>query len=135
MEDNSLCIDVICQEHPNGQVYATYCGVEKLNSFFGTAIPVKNQQYQMAYVSDHIFIYPLIITCRILQEALRVAQQVYIFPTSDSIRIPWHSEKILLPQAAKQHLHCEANDLFSFIFVPCENNMIKVTPIFPLNDC
>lgn len=133
MENNSLLIDVISQAHPNGWICIMDCTLEKINSFLGLAIPVKKTQFHTAYVSDHIFIYPTVLTCRILQEALRVAEQVYIFPTPDSVRIPWDFEKILLPQVAKQHLYYEANDLLNFIFCSAENDLIKVTSIRTAN--
>ena len=129
MEFNDLFVDVISQQYPNGRIFAMHSDLKKVNAFLGVSIPAKNLQFHTAYISDHIFIYPTLITCRILQEALRVSEQVYIFPTADFIRIPWELEKILLPQSTKQHLYYEANDLLSFTFHSAHNDLIEVTSV------
>lgn len=130
IEENELIIDIISQENYNGKIfYKSANGVCKVNSFFGTAIPFCNRKFITAYISDHIFIYPTIITSRILQEALRVAKRVLIYPTTDSIRIAWNQLYPLTPNPPKQHFKYEVNDLLCFSFFPTFNEYIEVVYI------
>lgn len=127
IEENELITDVISQRNYNGNIfYKSANGVCKVNSFFGTAIPFQNKKFLTAYISDHIFIYPIIITCRILQEALRVAKKVLIYPTTDSIRIDWEQLYPITPKPPKQHFRYEANDLLCFSFSQAFNDYIEV---------
>ena len=127
IKENELLIDIISQKNYNGNIfYKSENGVCKVNSFFGTAIPFGNKNFLTAYISDHIFIYPTIITSRILQEALRVSKRVLIYPTVDSIRIAWEQLYPLTPKPPKQHFKYEANDLLCFSFSQTFNDYIEV---------
>ena len=130
MKDGEILIDIISQVHPNGRILYKDSILKDMNAFFGIVIPVDDFHFKTAYISDHIFIYPNLLTCRILQEALRVADNVHIFPTTDSIRISWDKNRMLYPKAQKQHLYNEINDLLSFTFVPLDNDYIQVKSIY-----
>lgn len=129
ISDREIIIDIISQQHPQGNIF--YCeNSEYLSSesMLGVTILKSDRYFQTAYVSDHIFIYPVLLTCRILQESLRIAKKVYIFPTSDAVRFPWEEEKLLLPKVQKQHYRYEINDLFAYSFKAAGKN-VEVTYI------
>ena len=132
LNDEELLIDIISKKYPKGNIYYQEKGKKQtVNSMLGVSILKKDKCFRVAYVSDHIFIYPPLLTCRILQEAIRIAENVYIYPTNDSTRFPWEEENMLLPKVQKQHYQYEVNDLFSFLFTPFEE-YIKVTYISEL---
>ena len=122
-----ILIDIISMNHPNGHILLFENGEKTISeSMIGISILKPDKHFDIAYVSDHIFIYPNLLTCRIIQESLRVAKKVYIYRTNDAIRFPWQEEKILLPKVQKQHFYYEVNDLFAFLFKSV-NEYIEVT--------
>lgn len=128
IENDEIIIDSVSQDFPNGKIILYCNNILKTISSLGVAILVENSMYERAYVSDHIFIYPQLLTSRILQEALRIATHVYVYPTTDSLRIAW-GDDVLCPMATKQHYGYEANDLFSYTFFPTDSHYIEVKQI------
>lgn len=139
LNNNEIFIDIISAKHPNGQIFCWENNEKKMIcSMLGVSIPCEDKSFRAAYVSEHVFIYPILLTCRILQEALRIAENVYIYPTNDAIRLSWREENILEPKAQRQHYKYEANDIFAFDFKP-HRELIKVTyvcglPFFKNNE-
>ena len=132
LNKNELLIDIVSQRHPYGNIY--YFLDKKIivdDSTFGTSILQPNKSFHTAFISDHIFIYPNLLACRIIQETLRLAKKVFIYPTNDNIRIPWEKENILLPKVQRQHYQYEVNDIFAYSFEVIDK-YIQVLPESPL---
>lgn len=127
ISENELLVDIISQKNYDGKIlYKKEHKINKVNSFFGTAIPFPNNFFSIVYISDHIFIYPPVLTSRILQECLRVAKKVLIYSTADSIRMAWDDLCPLNVKPAKQHFKFEANDILCFSFSQTSENYIEV---------
>ena len=94
-ENNTICINELTREFPNGCVKFT--GVdneEHILELFGLALPFRNKNFECAYLSENIFIYPESFASLILSEALRLAKKVHIIKVKDPLRIHWREEQI-----------------------------------------
>lgn len=117
LNNGEIFVDIISQNHPYGYIfYKENDETQFEKSMLGLSILRDDKSFTVAFVSEHIFIYPILLACRILQEALRVAKKVYIYPTNDAIRLPWRKENVLEPRVQRQHYRHEVNDIFAFNF-------------------
>ncbi len=119
--NNDIFIDSVSNSNPNGLIKYTLNNSITENNALGVALNFPSKTFECAYISDHIFIYPKMLCTRIIQEALRHSNKVYIYPTTDLIRIDW-DENLLKPIAQKQTHYLEINKIISYIFKSVENS-------------
>ena len=131
-ENSSMIIDSVSAEHPNGFVLLDTDGKQRTLTLLGLALPFASQSIYNIWMSDHIFIYPTIVTSRIIQEAIRVGKNVYIIETGENIRIDW-SGKISLPVFHSNYrISYHSDDIMDYYFER-KNGYIRVLSALPVN--
>ena len=99
--------------------------IEHSMELFGMALPCCDQYFETAYVSAHIFAYPMIMTSRILQECMRVSQRVVLIQTSGSRRKFWDKIYLLQEREINRNYYL-SSDTMEFEFLPLEANRYQV---------
>ena len=95
------------------------CGAINTYNSLGLVLLFPKHHIKTVYVSDNVFIYPSLLTSRILQEALRVGEQVFIVKSSDTIRIDWINKTSFSTYHSNPRLSYKSDDLMDFSFNPC----------------
>lgn len=130
--NNCLIINSISKEYPQGNLITCINNQQREYPLLGLALPFKSKSFEIACISENIFIYPSLLVSRILQETLRVGQNVYIQKTTDNIRIDW-TGKIFFPfQSTNHKIAYRSEDLMDYSFEAI-GNQIKVLPNLPDN--
>lgn len=128
--DNFIIINSISKEYPQGNLITYINNERKEYTLLGLAMPFNSKSVNTACISENIFIYPPILVSRILQETLRVSQNVYIQKTTDNIRIDWNG-KIFFPfQSTNHKIAYRSEDIMDYSF-QADGNKIKVLPNLP----
>lgn len=91
----------------------------------GVSIPYCDQRFDIAYISANIFSYPMEITAKIMQECMRISQQVIIVPTQTSKRKFWDKSDIL-KTAEIYRTYYVSSDTMEYEFIPREDNCYQV---------
>lgn len=94
-EKNIICINELTREFTDG--YVKFIGAnydEHVLELLGLALPFSNKNFDCAYLSENIFIYPEFFVSLILSEALRVAKKVHIIKVKVPLRIHWREEQV-----------------------------------------
>lgn len=78
LEDNSIYINALSGEFPTGNVVAFRNRNKYCWEYVGVGIPVKNKQFKKCYLSIFVFNYPAPVLSALLQEACRIAKEVWI---------------------------------------------------------
>lgn len=125
LKNDEIFIDTFSKDYQDGKIILHKNDKNYFYTGFGT-INIYNRKIKKVYLSDHIFIYPQVLFCRIIQSALKLSKNVVIFQTSDSIRIPWNDKNILSPKPQKQHYEYDIQDIFSFHFFINNEHEISV---------
>lgn len=125
--DNCLIINSISKEHPQGNLVTYVNNERKEHNLLGLAMPFKSKSFNMACISENIFIYPPILVSRILQEALRVSQNVYIQKTTDNVRIDWNGKTFFPFQSTNHKIAYRSEDIMDYSF-EADGNKINVLP-------
>lgn len=127
-----LIINSISKEYPQGNLIACVNNKQSKYPLLGLAMPFKSRSFDVTCISENIFIYPSILVCRILQEALRISKNVYIQKTTDNIRIDWNG-KIFFPfQSTNHKIAYRSEDIMDYSFESM-GNKIKVLSNLPEN--
>lgn len=92
---------------------------------FGMAIPCCDQFFETAYVSSHVFSYPMIMTARILQECMRVSRRVVVLPASGSRRKAWEWEFLLMEREINRNYYL-SSDTMEFEFHPLGDGSCQI---------
>ena len=92
---NCVYINELTEGYPNGYI----CFEDsEFNShileLFGIALPFKNNNFDIAFCTENIFIYPEPFVASILTEMLRIAKEVRIIKVKNPKRILWRNELI-----------------------------------------
>lgn len=107
-------LDTLYVDAP-GKVFWTGC--DKCAPMLGMALPFPNRSFLQVVISDHIFLYPPLITSRILQETLRVGKTVWIVRSGDQTRLGWEDDGVIcgipFPRICRY-----ASELLDFEFIP-----------------
>lgn len=92
---NIICINEITNDFPNGYVkFTDNDNKEHILELLGLALPFRNKNFDCAYLSENIFVYPEFFASLILSEALRLAKKVHILKVEQPLRIHWREEQI-----------------------------------------
>lgn len=130
--NNCLIINTISKEYPNGNITTYKENSSKSLPLLGLAIPIPSMSFDIVCISENIFIYPPIVTSRIIQEALRISKNVYIQKTDNDIRIDWNG-KIFFPfQSTNHKIAYRSEDTMDYSFESV-GDKIKVLPQIPEN--
>lgn len=128
--DNYLIINSISKKYPQGNVITFSNNNRKDYNLFGLTLPFKSKSFDIACISENVFIYPPILVSRILQEALRVSQKVYIQKTTDNIRIDWNGKTFFPFQSTNHKIAYRSEDTMDYSF-DAVGNKINVLPNLP----
>lgn len=96
--------------------YSDSLGMSALE-LFGMALPCCDQFFEAAYVSSHIFSYPMVMTSRILQECMRISRRVVVLPAPGSRRKAWEWEFLLQEREINRNYYL-SSDTMEFEFHP-----------------
>jgi hypothetical protein len=121
----------ISADCPNGLITYYEHGVRQSIEALGLATNFRNKQFDTAHVLDTVFIYPSVITSRILQEMCRIGSNVFIMPTGETTRIDW-SNKVYLsdkPNKPKTRLTRQCSDIMDFKLHRLGDGILEVVPI------
>ena len=127
---NCLILNSISKEYPQGNLIIYVNNEWEEYNLLGLALPFKSKSFDMACISENIFIYPPILVSRILQETLRVSQNVYIQKTTDNIRIDWNGKTFFPFQSTNHKIAYRSEDIMDYSFEAI-GNKINVFPNLP----
>lgn len=99
--------------------------VKSSMELFGIALPCCDQYFETAYVSTHIFSYPMIMTSRILQECVRVSQRVLLLRAPESRRKFWDGAYMLQEREINRNYYL-SSDTMEFEFLPLKDGSYQV---------
>lgn len=92
---NCIYINELTNEFPNGYVrFVDNDSNPHILELFGIALPFKNNNFDFAFCTENLFIYPEPLFTAILSEMLRIAQEVHIIKVKDPTRLIWNSSLI-----------------------------------------
>lgn len=128
--NNFIVINSISKEYPQGNLITCVNNEWKEYNLLGLAMPFKSKSFDIACISENIFIYPPILVSRILQETLRVSQNVYIQKTTDNIRIDWNGKTFFPFQSTNHKIAYRSEDIMDYSFETV-GNKINVLPNLP----
>lgn len=93
--ENCIYINELTPDYPEGYVYfKDKDSKPHILELFGIALPFKNNNFEIAFCSENLFIYPEPLCAAILSEMLRVAREIHIIKVKNSKRILWNSDQI-----------------------------------------
>lgn len=128
--DNFLIINSVSKEYPQGNLITCVNNEWREYNLLGLAMPFKSKSFDITCISENIFIYPPILVSRILQEALRVSQNVYIQKTTDNIRINWNGKTFFPFQSTNHKIAYRSEDIMDYSFETV-GDRINVLPNLP----
>lgn len=90
---NCIYINELTKDYPNGYV----CFQDKnldlhILELFGIALPFRNNNFDIAFCTENIFVYPEAFVATIFTELLRIAKEIRIIKIENSKRILWEKE-------------------------------------------
>jgi GT2 family glycosyltransferase len=121
---NGMVVYPVSSKHPNGMV-VTHDGEQESLCM---ATDYADKQFDVAYALDTIFIYPIVIASRILQELCRVSKRVLIVPTKEKTRIDWRG-RIALSGKSNSKIIYRCGDIDDFVFRRVGDGLIEVSPV------
>lgn len=88
---NCIYINELTEKYPNGHVCFYDTNLNKhILELFGIALPFKNDNFDIAFCTENLFIYPEAFVVTILTEMLRIAREVRIIKIPTPLRIVWN---------------------------------------------
>lgn len=129
---DGLIINTVSQKYPYGNIIIKASSKYEHNHLLGLAMPYPSHYFEEVCISDQIFIYPPLVTSRILQEALRVGKNTYIQKTTDVIRIDWNQKLFFPATTSNYRIAYRSDDIMDFHFEE-EADKIKVLSALPEN--
>lgn len=122
----TLWINVPSIRHTDDTViWYSESSVESSLELFGMALPCCDQFFEAAYVSSHVFSYPMIMTSRILQECMRVSRRVVVLPALGSRRKVWEWEFLLIEREINRNYYL-SSDTMEFEFHPLKDGSCQI---------
>lgn len=90
---NCIYINELTKDYPNGYVsFKDKDSNSYILELFGIALPFKNNNFEIAFCTENIFIYPEPFVSTIFTELLRIAKEIRIIKTEKPKRILWEKE-------------------------------------------
>lgn len=131
LDNDTLYVDHISKQYPNGHIYFKTEGSEVENlTLIGMHLPIYDKTFKKAILTENIFIYPESIYCKIINEALRIAKYVYLKKECEPIRIQWDymhpSISILNSANRKSNKFFQPNRITYFDFINESQNFYQV---------
>lgn len=126
-DNDSVVINVISKSNPNGLIKYSFENTMYCKNCIGISLAFLPKKYKNIYISENIFVYPNFLFCRILQQSLKYANNVYIVNSNTSIRITDFSRFNSLyfqPQLKTEYV---SNDIMEFNFEKLNDMLTKVT--------
>lgn len=124
-------LDVISSQNPNGKMTVFDGeGKQSVMQWIGITTTFGNNTFDVVYISDSIFIYPPIVTSRIIQEMLRIGEKVLIVPCQNNIRINWQDKFFIPEYHSNSRIRYNSDDLMDYHF--CDvNGMLEIHSVIP----
>ena len=122
IEENCIYFNELTAQYPCGYVLFTAATKEPhLLELLGLAVPFRNKNFQYAYCTENLMIYPEALVSLILSEMLRVAMEVRILKLDKPKRIRWNESLIsgLTRISSSGRLIYAANGLCDFCIEDC----------------
>ena len=127
-----LIINALNKKHPKGIIVEVSKNVNISHPLLGLAMPFSTKYFKKVCIVDTVFIYPMQIVSRIIQEALRVGNNVYIKRTNCDIRVNWTGKVNFPPMSANHKISYRSDDIMDYCFILQENH-INIEPALPEN--
>ncbi len=124
--DFEIVINRVCPEYPLGNV--SYCARDEhfVENIIGMALPFYNKSFTTSLISSDIFMYPMRVYTKILQEATRVAKKTYIVQSEHYEKIDWGNLNINEKKLESNFFHYTSNDIIDFKFTLQDDGMYLV---------
>lgn len=120
---NILYVNAVSLNCPNGQlVYYDENGVERTYEMIGISTFFENKSISTIIISNDIVLYPISIICGVLQECIRIGQEVYLDWDETKYRLDWNdfpNLSLLQPQKRNEY---RIHDLMEIDFVKDKNS-------------
>jgi GT2 family glycosyltransferase len=124
---NTMEIHPVSSKHPNGLVVRHDSEGNSINlESIGIALDFPDNHFDTVYAADTIFLYPVIMTTRVMQELCRVSKRILILPTGETSRIDWSESIYFPPYYSNQRLSYRSDDIMDFRFHCNEDGVIEV---------
>lgn len=94
-------------------------------NLIGIVVPCCDQRFDVAYVSENIFSYPIIIACRILQECLRISKKAILVPVTMTKRKYWDDQSLFCTKEAYRTGYI-STDIAEYKFIPMEDGTYRI---------
>lgn len=92
---NIICVNELTEDYPSGYVrFMDKNSTPHVLELFGLALPFRNNNFDVAYCTENLFVYPEPLAAGILTELLRVAKEVRIIKTENPLRMRWDFSQI-----------------------------------------
>lgn len=137
LNENDIEIDVLYIDHisiqfPNGHIfYINNAGNISRFNLIGMHIPLFDNTFKKVIISENIFLYPETVYCKIINEALRLSDNVIIQKCHNTIRIDWAKIYAKAPDiknyVASYGFFYIPNSITYFDFKQIDNHSYNVT--------
>lgn len=92
---NCIYVNELTDKYPKGYVcFDDDKSTPHILELYGIALPFKNNNFDIAFCTENLFIYPESFLVAILTEMLRVAHEVHIIKIQSPKRVIWNTELI-----------------------------------------
>lgn len=121
-----ITVNVFSRQTPHGNIVCHFEDGETTQfNLFGMALPLPDKKVRIAFVSQNIWIYPEAVSCEILREVLRVAEEVFLCGPLPDIRI-CHKDINRLSGPVFQFAF-SIQDIMEFRFERVQEDFVRVT--------
>lgn len=126
-ELNCVYINTLSKENPNGHIEWNSEEKTELYNCIGISLAMLPKSVERVYINDNIFIYPSFLFCKILQQALSIANEVFIVHTKKTSRIiPLSRLKHFQTQSQLRTLY-HSTDIMEYHFESINEGITKVS--------
>ena len=138
IEENNIYYNIVSQACPNGQVIYLGADSQEIHlELLGLSLPFKNKTFNKAFLQSYIFLYPVALATRILQEFIRISAKVFIVNQPAVHRIKWDIdvENAFRANSPFSDIYYFCKNYNDFIFdIETNNGLISVTPAFKFHE-
>lgn len=130
-DNDSVIINVISKSNPNGLIKYYHDNTVCCKNCIGLSLAFLPRKFKNIYISESIFVYPNFLFCRVLQQSLTYADNVYIVNSNKStninIRIIDFSKFNNISFQPQMRTDYISNDIMEFNFEKINEMLTKVT--------
>lgn len=128
--ENCIYVNELTKDYPNGHIYFYDTDSQKhILELFGIALPFKNNNFNIAFCTENLFIYPEPFVVSILSEMLRVAREVRIIKIPTPLRVLWNSALV----SGLTHISTAGRIVYSATKI-CDFDIIDCNDYYKISD-